>query len=78
MVTDTAEYRNKNYHAASDTFDTLDFEFATNVTRATAAWAIAMAPEPEGCAAPLAALATLALRRRLSPAPASAPRAARA
>jgi len=78
MITDTAEYRNKNYHAATDTYATLDFEFATNVTRATTAWAIAMAPEPEGCAAPLAALAALALRRRLSREPASGRRAARA
>lgn len=78
MVTDTAEYRNKNYHAATDTYATLDFEFATNVTRATTAWAIAMAPEPDGCAAPLAALAALALRRRLSREPASGRRAARA
>ena len=25
MVTDTAEYRNANYHSASDTPDTLDY-----------------------------------------------------
>ena len=26
MITDTAEYRNPNYHRSTDTFDTLDFE----------------------------------------------------
>ena len=34
MVTDTAEFRNPNYHQATDTLDTLDFEFMGNVTRA--------------------------------------------
>jgi hypothetical protein len=26
MLTDTAFYRNKNYHKSSDTIDTIDFE----------------------------------------------------
>jgi len=37
MITDTANFRNTNYHAATDTPDTLDFAFATQVTRATLA-----------------------------------------
>ena len=34
MVTDTAEFRNPHYHRASDTVDTLDFDFAASVTAA--------------------------------------------
>jgi len=85
MITDTAEYRNHNYHTDADTLDTLDLDFATDVTRATAAWALAMAaPEPGSGAAVIAAVASLGLVARgrrgsaLSPAPASARRAARA
>jgi hypothetical protein len=33
MWTDTSEFRNKNYHQASDTPDTLDYDFLHNVTR---------------------------------------------
>ncbi len=33
MVTDTANFRNPNYHKASDTADTLDYGFLRNVTR---------------------------------------------
>lgn len=33
MVTDTANFRNPNYHEPSDTLDTLDLTFATNVTK---------------------------------------------
>jgi Zn-dependent M28 family amino/carboxypeptidase len=36
MVTDTAEFRNPHYHRATDTVDTLDFDFAAQVTRAVA------------------------------------------
>ena len=36
MVTDTAEFRNPNYHRPTDTPDTLDFEFAAQVTRTVA------------------------------------------
>ena len=37
MVTDTAEFRNPNYHRSTDTIDTLDFVFAESVTRTVAA-----------------------------------------
>ena len=37
MVTDTANFRNPNYHAATDTADTLDYGFLHNVTRVLAA-----------------------------------------
>lgn len=37
LVTDTAEFRNPHYHLASDTIDTLDLEFAAEVTRAVVA-----------------------------------------
>lgn len=37
MLTDTANFRNPNYHQPSDGIDTLDFEFMTQVTRAAAA-----------------------------------------
>jgi Zn-dependent M28 family amino/carboxypeptidase len=33
MWTDTAEFRNPNYHLATDTPDTLDYEFMTRVAR---------------------------------------------
>jgi hypothetical protein len=36
MVTDTAEFRNADYHQPTDTVETLDFEFAQQVTRAVA------------------------------------------
>ncbi len=32
MITDTAEFRNANYHRPTDTIDTLDFDFAAAVT----------------------------------------------
>lgn len=38
LLTDTAELRNRNYHTASDTVDTLDVPFALNVTRASLAF----------------------------------------
>jgi hypothetical protein len=37
IVTDTANFRNPNYHQPSDTIDTLDLSFATNVTKAVLA-----------------------------------------
>ncbi|MFQ5697976.1 MAG: M28 family peptidase [Myxococcota bacterium] len=37
LLTDTADLRNPNYHLATDTLATLDFTFATDVTRATLA-----------------------------------------
>ncbi len=52
MLTDTANFRNPNYHQLSDRIDTLDFEFMTAVTCATAAtlleWAKVEEPEGEG------------------------------
>lgn len=36
MVTDTADYRNPHYHRPSDTLDTLDLEFAAQVSRMVA------------------------------------------
>ena len=33
MVTDTAFFRNPNYHLASDTIDTLDFTFMAQLVR---------------------------------------------
>jgi hypothetical protein len=33
MWTDTANFRNPNYHLASDTPDTLDYDFMADVTR---------------------------------------------
>lgn len=37
MWTDTSEFRNPHYHAASDTPDTLDYDFLTQVTQSVAA-----------------------------------------
>ena len=35
MLTDTADFRNGHYHRPGDTIETLDFDFAARVTRAT-------------------------------------------
>ena len=43
MLTDTAEFRNTNYHKASDTRGTLNLEFMANVLKATAATAMQLA-----------------------------------
>lgn len=40
MITDTANFRNPNYHQSSDTFDTINFDFARQVTQATLATAL--------------------------------------
>jgi hypothetical protein len=37
FLTDTANFRNPNYHRDTDTQDTLDFDFLAGVTRLTAA-----------------------------------------
>ena len=37
LVTDTAYFRNPNYHTPNDTADTLDIGFMANSTRATVA-----------------------------------------
>lgn len=43
MWTDTSEFRNPNYHRASDTPDTLDYEFLSKVTQLALARAISRA-----------------------------------
>ena len=40
MITDTANFRNPNYHLPSDTPDTLDFSFVVQVAQAAAATAL--------------------------------------
>jgi Peptidase family M28 len=40
MWTDTAEFRNPHYHRASDTPDTLDYDFVSQVTKLALARAI--------------------------------------
>jgi len=40
MITDTANFRNPNYHLPSDTPDTLDFNFVVQVAQAAAATAL--------------------------------------
>jgi hypothetical protein len=50
FLTDTAEYRNPNYHQLSDTPETLDMAFATDVTQASLATLATLAspvPEPQ-------------------------------
>jgi len=37
MLTDTANFRNPNYHQKTDTIDTLNFDFMTKVVKATVA-----------------------------------------
>ncbi len=49
MITDTANFRNPNYHQPSDTLDTINFDFARQVTQATLATALVSTksvPEP--------------------------------
>ena len=43
LITDTANFRNPNYHKTTDTIDTLDLTFATQVTRAALATALRVA-----------------------------------
>lgn len=70
LVTDTANFRNANYHTANDTLETLDVPFATRVARsalATVAIEAGVVPAPGPAAAgtaAVAALAALAARRR--------------
>lgn len=47
MITDTANFRNPNYHRPSDTPDTLDFQFVAQVARAAAATALEWADVSE-------------------------------
>ena len=65
MVTDTANFRNPNYHEPSDTIDTLDFDFMTNVTRAMLATTVEYLTydgdgdgQPDACSGPLIATPT--------------------
>lgn len=43
MWTDTSEFRNPHYHAATDTPDTLNYDFLTQVTRAVTATVLTQA-----------------------------------
>ena len=43
LITDTANFRNPNYHKPTDTIDTLDLTFATEVTQAALATALRVA-----------------------------------
>ncbi|MEX0786455.1 MAG: M20/M25/M40 family metallo-hydrolase [Dehalococcoidia bacterium] len=83
LVTDTANFRNPNYHEPSDTIETLDFTFATNVTRALLATTVEYLTadadrdgEPDACSGPLSATPTPT--SPATPAPAAAPTAATA
>jgi Zn-dependent M28 family amino/carboxypeptidase len=48
MWTDTSEYRNPHYHLASDTPETLDYDFMGEVTRLALARAVSQAPRRDG------------------------------
>ena len=77
MLTDTANFRNPNYHQATDVLATLDLAFATDVTRAALALAVASvspfavpslsAPGLAALVAGLAVAVLLARRRRREP-----------
>ncbi len=65
LVTDTANFRNPNYHEPSDTLDTLDLAFATNVTKETLATTVDYLTydgngdgAPDVCSGPLIATPT--------------------
>jgi aminopeptidase YwaD len=47
MLTDTADFRNPNYHASSDTIETLDLTFMQSVVQAVTAAAIELAALPD-------------------------------
>ncbi len=74
MVTDTANFRNPNYHQPTDTIDTLDFVFATNVTKAMLATTVDYLThdgdgdgQPDVCSGPLAATPTVPPTATASP-----------
>ena len=65
LVTDTANFRNPNYHQPTDTLGTLDLEFTTNVAKAILATTVDYLTRDEdgdgradACAGPLSATAT--------------------
>lgn len=67
IVTDTANVRNPNYHRPTDTLDTLDLPFATNVTKAMLASMVDYVTQdadgdgqPDVCTSPLATPPTAA------------------
>ena len=47
MLTDTAMFRNPHYHTQHDKFDTLDFHFMTNVTKAVLSVIVKLAGDNE-------------------------------
>ncbi|MBD0305147.1 MAG: M20/M25/M40 family metallo-hydrolase [Nitrospiraceae bacterium] len=47
MLTDTANFRNPNYHRPTDSIDTLDFAFMSKVAAAVAATTIELAGNPK-------------------------------
>jgi hypothetical protein len=66
LVTDTANFRNPNYHQPSDTVDTLDFDFMAKSAKAMLATTIDYLTydgdtdgEPDVCSGPLAATPTI-------------------
>jgi Zn-dependent M28 family amino/carboxypeptidase len=61
MITDTANYRNPNYHQPTDTPETLDLPFATDVVRATLIFAMIHATWLSGPAPAVAVLPGWAL-----------------
>jgi len=78
IVTDTANFRNPNHHQPTDTIDTLDLPFATNVTKAMLATLIDYAAhdadadgQPDACTGPLAATPTAILPATATAAPAA-------
>jgi len=65
LITDTAEFRNPNYHEPTDTLDTLDLAFAARVTKAALAATVDYLTydgdadgQPDACTGPLAATPT--------------------
>ena len=46
MVTDTAFFRNSNYHLPSDTIDTLDFTFMAELVKSLELVLLELPPEP--------------------------------